>query len=180
MGDNHHCRAARFRQLNGGTQRLLAFWIEIGIRFIQQDQLAIAKERTGKTDTLALPPGELVTVAPYLGLVAGWQRQDHLMRLREHGRGDDVLVPRVFVKAGDGFGHGAAKKLHVLRKIADKLPELVRVPVLQGCVVQPDRAAARSFQPRHQAQQGRFSGASRADNDNNPGRLAFKRDACED
>ena len=132
MRDDHHSRAARFRQLNGGTQCLLAIGVEIGVRLIQQDQFSIAKERTGKTDTLALTTGKLVAIAPYFGLVAGRQRQNHLMRLREHGRGHDVLVPRMFVKAGDGFGHGAAQKLHVLRKIADKLPELVGVPVMAG------------------------------------------------
>ena len=84
-----------------------------------------------------------------------------------------------FKSPADAVGK-AAQQLHFLRKITNKLPELLGVPVMQGCAVQPDRAATRSFQPRHQTQQGRFSSASRADDDNNLGRLALKRDAGED
>ena len=69
MCHNYKCGAARLGLLDSVTQRLFPVGIEIGIRLIQQDQPAVAEERTRQTDTLALSAGKLVAVAAYFGLI---------------------------------------------------------------------------------------------------------------
>ena len=140
-------------------QALAQVHIEVGERFVQQQQARLGRQRARQRHALLLSARKLVRKTP-LGTTQAHQIQ-HL------GLPRGTLGARQAVDAeADVLAHIEMRKQRVILKHHADTPLLGRhrAPDLADHVVaEPDRARAHRLQPGHRAQQRGLAAARRAD-----------------
>ena len=99
--------------------RLVSGAVEARVRLVEHDEEGVAVESAGQRDTLALAAREDRSALADPGVVTVRQLQDHLVRARGGGRGDDGIRRGVGPEAGDVLRNRALEQFDVLREIAD-------------------------------------------------------------
>ena len=152
------CDASRLPQRRDGAgQRLIPACVEVGVGFIQNNQLWFAIDRAGEADPLHLPAGKPLKAIADLGRIAVGQTQDHFMHARHSGGLDHVLIRSFRIETGDVFADGSCKQFQRLRKIADEAAQIVWPPLVQRRAVEPHFAMVRSPRADQNARQRRFA-----------------------
>ena len=118
LGDDDDRRSSVPHLLDCPAQGIFAFGVEAGIRLIQNDEPRIAEKGSRQAQALPLPAGQPHAALADIGLVALGKPHDRFMQ-PHHGSGGDHIIRRSLLQAGDVVPDGAAKKLDVLRKIAE-------------------------------------------------------------
>ena len=163
VGDQHdrdpHFPVDPFQQLQDGFRRLR---VQRAGRLVAQQDLRRCRQRPCDADALLLPAGKLADVG--ILLVAQLHEVEHLgnppldllLRPSFHPQRDRDIVENRF----------PFQKVELLENHPDLPPQGCQRLSLQAgqlLPVYPDRSAVRRFQPVHQPDQGRFSGAGKPD-----------------
>src|SRR5262249_37580026 len=141
------------------SKRIVARAVQIGIRFIENDEARPAEERPRQPDPLALSAGEVDAAWPQQCLIAIGKPDDHLMRAGKLSGGDDHLRRCVGSHPRDVLGHRAWEELWMLLQISHMLAKFVARPLIDVGAVEPDCARAWGDGADGEARQGGFSGA---------------------
>jgi len=174
MRDQEHRLALASQILHGLDQRGLAHVVQIGVRFVEDDDAGVTVHGARQPDALALPAGKQAAGFAHCGVVAAREVQDHVMHPGTCG-GLDYLVRVDRPEAGDILGDGPVEQLDILRQIAQMRPQLVPVPALNRLAVDQHLAFDVRPNPHQRARQRRFSGAGRPDHRHHLARREIRR-----
>ena len=109
-----HGDAARLESGQCRGQRRVTFFIEIGVRLIEDHQPRVPVQRARQRDALTLAAREQAAAIADLGVVALGQPQDEIVRLRQL-RGADHRLRIRLLQPRDVGGNAAGEQLHLLR-----------------------------------------------------------------
>ena len=114
MRDNENGRATRFHMHDGLGQRLLAGFVEVGVRLIQDNQARRAVDSTGQPDSLTLTTGEVDAVATDNRVITFRQQKNHFVNARNSCSSDHAIWVNIG-KPGNVLADTAFEKLNILR-----------------------------------------------------------------
>ena len=157
LGDDDDRRSSLPHLFNSPPQGILAFGVEAGVRLIQNDEARMPEKGSCQAEPLPLPAGQPHAALADIGLVAHRQPHDRFMQ-PHHGSGGDHLIRVCLLQAGYVLPDRPAKKLDVLRKIAE-------IAVTAGGQPETDVGAVEAHMPgrgsdsaRDEAPEGRLPG----------------------
>ena len=142
----------------------LAFRIQGGGRFVQDQNAGVLQNGPGDGDALALTAGKLAAALADLGFVAVRQLQDEVMGIGRLGRRHHFLPGRIQAPVKDVFKNGRAEQDGVLRHHRQLLAQGSHGDIADVDPVDADAAGLRIIEPRDQVGDGRFAGTARTDN----------------
>ena len=130
------------QNLNRATQGILTLGIQIRVRLIEHDQERIAIYGPRKANSLTLTGRQRQPAQAYPRPVSFRQAQYDFM----HACNPCSLQYRfrrcLLIEAANVFRNGAVEQRHILRQIADMPSQIFVTPLIDGGVVEPDRAMA--------------------------------------
>ena len=117
--NDHENRASLAAQVeHSAHQRGLARIVQVGIGFVQHQELGPAVDGTCQAYALALPAREQSAGFAHRGVVTLGQAKHHVMNTRARGRVNDLRRIELG-KTRDVLGNAAVKELDVLWQVPD-------------------------------------------------------------
>ena len=135
-----------------------------GARCLVQDHCRrIGDSGARNRDQLALALRQLGAVAGEHGVVAVGQAGDKVVRARELGRRDALLVGRIQVAVADVVHHGAGEQVHVLQHDAQRAAQIGLADLVDVDAVVADFAVGDVIEAVDEVGDGRLAGTGGAD-----------------
>ena len=142
---------------------LLAFRIECGGRFVQDEDLRILQDRSCDGDALTLTAGEDEAAIADLGIDATRQTLNEFLCIRGANGIPDLFIRRIQATVEDIFFDGGIEKECILRHEADVVAKGADRHISDVDAVDADGSACHIIEPRKQVGNGGLAGAGGPD-----------------
>ena len=149
--------AARLDSFDGGGERRLSVGVEIGIRFIEQQEEWVAIKGAGQCDALPLSRRQEAAIGTDGSSVSLRQALHQIMDAGHAGRRDDAGGLGTWRETGDIVRDAAVDQFGVLGQVADGLAAFCRGILIERRAIQADMAVAGGPDARQSLEQRRFA-----------------------
>ena len=160
--DDEHC-AAFHQRIHPALDDRFGARVDRRGRFVQNHHRRVGHSRARDGNQLALPLGKICTVAGEGGVVALRQAGDEIVRTRQFGGGNALVVGRVQPAVADVVHHGAGEQVRVLQHDAQRTAEVALLDFVDVDGVVPDFAIVNVVETVDEVGDRRFARAGRAD-----------------
>ena len=128
-------------RVDGGLNLLLGDRVHRGGGLVQDEDLRLGQDRTGKAQKLLFAGGEQVAPLAHVGVQPLFQLLDHALGAHELQGGVNILIRGVGVAVEQIVPHGAGEEMRRLQHIADRVmqPELGALPRVPSVDEHPPR-----------------------------------------
>ena len=112
--------------------------VEVGGRFVQDEDGCVANHCPGNGNPLPLTAGETPALLTDDRIISVGERSDELMRIGSLGRANNHFVGRVGPSVGDVLAHSGIEDQRLLQQDRDVLAQRAHLQVAKIMAIQPD------------------------------------------
>src|SRR5579863_440623 len=162
MRDHEHGGSRISRRADARKKRGFAFFVEIGVGLVKNEELWLSEQRARQRQALALPSRKNEASLAYRRRVAVRQPHDCVVNADLPAYRDDLALIGI-AQPCNVLGKSAFEKHRGLRHIPDMIAEVAAFPVPRAIAVEPNAARGGLERADNEACESRFPGTRRSD-----------------